>query len=134
MTDRPSLPSLVRTLLQRDPALPAIEFEERWFDWGEVQAVASDVMAALDASGIDQLPGNAWGRVAQQTGAARSAEQKYCGAARPIGRHQTQLGQKPAVGPLAQRIGPRRVFLRVQRSTLREGRRIQPVKIVGHQL
>ena len=57
MTDRPSLPSLVRTLLQRDPALPAIEFEERWFDWGEVQAVARDVMTALDASGIgDDAP------------------------------------------------------------------------------
>jgi acyl-CoA synthetase (AMP-forming)/AMP-acid ligase II len=39
--------------LARDPALPAIEFERRWFDWGDVRRVASGVQAALTASGVD---------------------------------------------------------------------------------
>lgn len=38
--------------LQRDPALPAIEFEGRWHDWGAVRHVADAVQAALIASGI----------------------------------------------------------------------------------
>ncbi|MBV2150833.1 AMP-binding protein [Sphingobium sp. AS12] len=38
--------------LQRDPALPAIEFEGQWHDWGAVRQVADVVQAALAASGI----------------------------------------------------------------------------------
>lgn len=38
--------------LQRDPALPAIEFEGLWHDWGAVRHVADAVQAALIASGI----------------------------------------------------------------------------------
>lgn len=48
----PSLPTLIRQLLDRDPAVPAIEFDGRWIDWGMLQRCAAEVMAALDASGI----------------------------------------------------------------------------------
>jgi long-chain acyl-CoA synthetase len=38
--------------LRRDPALPAIEYEGQWHDWGAVRHVADAVQAALGASGI----------------------------------------------------------------------------------
>lgn len=38
--------------LQRDPPLPAIEFEGQWHDWGAVRQVADAVQAALAASGV----------------------------------------------------------------------------------
>ncbi len=47
-----SLPDHARAILARDPARPAIEFEQRWYTWGELRAVAESVIAALDASGV----------------------------------------------------------------------------------
>lgn len=47
-----SLPDIARSILARDPAAPAIEFEHRWFTWGELGEVAGSVMRALAASGI----------------------------------------------------------------------------------
>jgi acyl-CoA synthetase (AMP-forming)/AMP-acid ligase II len=38
--------------LRRDPALPAVEFEHRWYSWGELDQVARGIHAALDTSGI----------------------------------------------------------------------------------
>lgn len=47
-----SLPQLVRAALDRDPALPAVEFGERWFTWGELNATAAVIDAALAEGGI----------------------------------------------------------------------------------
>lgn len=47
-----SLADLAGQALARDAALPAIEFEHLWFDWGDLRRVADAVRAALDASGI----------------------------------------------------------------------------------
>lgn len=47
-----SLPDHARAILARNPAQPAIEFEGRWVDWGEIRSIADAVLQALDASGI----------------------------------------------------------------------------------
>jgi long-chain acyl-CoA synthetase len=47
------LQSLARQALARDSTRPAIEFEHRWFTWGELSQVAQRVADALDASGVD---------------------------------------------------------------------------------
>lgn len=49
----PSLVQLARAALDRDPGLPAIEFEGRWHCWGELRNLADQVEQALAASGID---------------------------------------------------------------------------------
>jgi long-chain acyl-CoA synthetase len=41
--------------LNRDPSRPAIDFEGRWYTWGEVAQLAADVRALLSASGIPIL-------------------------------------------------------------------------------
>jgi long-chain acyl-CoA synthetase len=47
------LQQLTLRALARDAALPAIEFERRWFTWGEIREVADRVNALLEASGVD---------------------------------------------------------------------------------
>ena len=51
-----------------DPAAPALEFERRWYTWGELGADASTSVAALVAG-----PGHAGRRPAAQPAGARSA-------------------------------------------------------------
>ena len=41
----------IRAVLEIDPAAPAIEFDGRWYSWGDVARAADDVDAALDALG-----------------------------------------------------------------------------------
>ncbi len=47
------LQQFTQRALARDATLPAIEFERRWFTWGEMRAVADRVNGLLDASGVD---------------------------------------------------------------------------------
>lgn len=46
------LPQVARGILARDPAAPAIEFQDRWYTWGDLREVAEGVVQALEASGI----------------------------------------------------------------------------------
>jgi long-chain acyl-CoA synthetase len=46
------LSEIARDILDREPTRPAIEFEQRWYSWGELHAVADGVLRALDASRI----------------------------------------------------------------------------------
>jgi long-chain acyl-CoA synthetase len=46
------LQTLCSEALARDPARPAIEFEGRWYNWGNLATVASSVANLLEASGI----------------------------------------------------------------------------------
>jgi acyl-coenzyme A synthetase/AMP-(fatty) acid ligase len=41
-------------LLATEPAREAIQFEDRWFSWGELRELASELWAAFAASGIGQ--------------------------------------------------------------------------------
>lgn len=45
------LSALVTRALDRDPARPAIEYEGRWYSWGELRALADAVHACLTDSG-----------------------------------------------------------------------------------
>jgi len=58
----PTLDNRVRTLqeactraLERDPDQPALEFEGRWYAWGDLRNIAEQVTALLDESGADPL-------------------------------------------------------------------------------
>ena len=46
------LEETMRAALRRDPALPAIEYERRWYDWGWLNDVAGKVDHALTAAGF----------------------------------------------------------------------------------
>src|SRR6266702_5600246 len=46
-----TLSSLVSRALTREPARPAIEFEQRWFTWGEMRQVADRIGALVESSG-----------------------------------------------------------------------------------
>lgn len=46
------LPEICREVLGTDPARDAIDFEGRWYSWGDVQNVARALQAVLAASGI----------------------------------------------------------------------------------
>lgn len=48
-----SLQAMARAALARDGALPIIEFDRRWYTWGELQKVAERLSAAIAASGAD---------------------------------------------------------------------------------
>ncbi|WP_033925836.1 class I adenylate-forming enzyme family protein [Sphingomonas sp. 35-24ZXX] len=47
-----TLPQLVRAALDRDPALPAICFGDRWYTWGDVRYAADKLEDSLAAAGI----------------------------------------------------------------------------------
>ena len=47
------LQRLSATALDRDPAQQAIEFNGRWFSWGEMRHVADRLIELLDACGVD---------------------------------------------------------------------------------
>lgn len=49
--DAPTLDALAQSALARDPSLPALEFEQRVYHWGELQQAATQLQAALAASG-----------------------------------------------------------------------------------
>ena len=49
----PSLQDMARAAFARDPSLPIIEFEKRWYTWGELRHIAERVSAAIGASGAD---------------------------------------------------------------------------------
>lgn len=90
----------VRTALAGDPKSEAIEFEGRWYDWGEMHAVANQVAALLDRSGVDArapigfVPRNRPSAIAAEGGMVSSgrtirmiyAFQAPAGIARDIGR------------------------------------------------
>lgn len=42
-----TLAELARAAFERDPAQPAVEFEQRWYGWGELRQVAQKLRAAL---------------------------------------------------------------------------------------
>jgi long-chain acyl-CoA synthetase len=46
-----SLQAMARAAFARNPSLPIIEFEQRWYTWGELRHVAELVDAAVEASG-----------------------------------------------------------------------------------
>lgn len=48
-----TLQELSRRALHFDPARPAIEYEKRWYDWGEMRHVADRLAEALRATGAD---------------------------------------------------------------------------------
>jgi long-chain acyl-CoA synthetase len=48
-----SLQDMARAAFARDPSLPIIEFEKRWYTWGELRHVAERVSAAIAASDAD---------------------------------------------------------------------------------
>ena len=47
------LQEMARTAFAREPSLPIIEFEQRWYTWGELSHVAERLRAAIAASGAD---------------------------------------------------------------------------------
>lgn len=49
------LAELIRHALGHDPALPAIEFEGRWYDWGEIKRTAAQVRHCLARTGAGRL-------------------------------------------------------------------------------
>lgn len=48
-----SLAAMARAAFARDPESPIIEFETRWYTWGELRQVATQLSAAIAASGAD---------------------------------------------------------------------------------
>ncbi|MET0366029.1 MAG: fatty acid--CoA ligase family protein [Sphingobium sp.] len=54
LADAGSLQDVTRRALDRDPSIPAIEYERRWYNWGEIRAVADRVGALVRASGAAQ--------------------------------------------------------------------------------
>lgn len=46
-----NLQEAIRAALDRDPSIDAIEFERRWYNWGDIRRVADQVAAAVRASG-----------------------------------------------------------------------------------
>jgi acyl-coenzyme A synthetase/AMP-(fatty) acid ligase len=46
-----SLQEMARAAFARDSSLPIIEFEKRWYTWGELRQVAAQLSAAIAASG-----------------------------------------------------------------------------------
>ncbi|MCX7282525.1 MAG: long-chain fatty acid--CoA ligase [Novosphingobium sp.] len=46
------LPAQVRAALARDPAAPALCFEEHWLTWGDLRSFAESVQCALQAAGV----------------------------------------------------------------------------------
>lgn len=44
----------IRTVLELDPAAPAVEFEDHWYSWGELATLMRDIDAALSQAGIGQ--------------------------------------------------------------------------------
>ncbi|MFM2288923.1 MAG: hypothetical protein RL684_2066, partial [Pseudomonadota bacterium] len=59
MTERPdsgqaeALQEMARAAFARPPGLPIIEFDKRWYTWGELHHVAQQVSALIAASGAD---------------------------------------------------------------------------------
>lgn len=49
----PPLAEMIKRALARDSERPAIEFEGRWYNWGDLRRDAERLSALLDASGID---------------------------------------------------------------------------------
>jgi len=49
----PSLQAMARAAFAREPSSPIIEFEQRWYTWGELRQVAEQLSAAIAASGAD---------------------------------------------------------------------------------
>jgi acyl-coenzyme A synthetase/AMP-(fatty) acid ligase len=47
-----TLQAACRQALDQDPAAQALEYERRWYGWGELRAVADRVCALLDAAGV----------------------------------------------------------------------------------
>lgn len=48
-----SLQDLARAAFERDPYLPIIEFDKRWYTWGELRHVADRLRASIEASGAE---------------------------------------------------------------------------------
>jgi long-chain acyl-CoA synthetase len=48
-----SLEEMARAAFARDPAQPSIEFDKRWYTWGELRRVAEQLSALIAASGAD---------------------------------------------------------------------------------
>jgi long-chain acyl-CoA synthetase len=48
---RTRLEELTEQALARDPAQPSIEFQGRWFTWGDIRKIADTIAALIDASG-----------------------------------------------------------------------------------
>jgi acyl-coenzyme A synthetase/AMP-(fatty) acid ligase len=48
-----SLEAMARAAFARDPVLPILEFEKRWYTWGELRRVAEQLSALIAASGAD---------------------------------------------------------------------------------
>jgi acyl-coenzyme A synthetase/AMP-(fatty) acid ligase len=49
-----TLQELSKAALARDAARPCIEFERRWFSWGEMRHVAERMEALIDAGGVQE--------------------------------------------------------------------------------
>ncbi len=52
--DPMDLADRVRAVLGLDPEAPAVEFEDRWYSWGELAALMRDIDAALTDAGIGE--------------------------------------------------------------------------------
>ncbi len=48
------LDRLIGATLAIDPAAPAVEYLQRWHSWGEIDAAAAQIMAALDTLGLGE--------------------------------------------------------------------------------
>src|SRR5438067_13269328 len=48
-----TLEEMAARMLDRDPALPVIEYQQAWITSGEMRRVAEQVNALIDASGAD---------------------------------------------------------------------------------
>lgn len=51
-----SLGDAIRAVLALDPRQPAMEFEQRWYSWGDLETSARNILAALEHAG--QPPGS----------------------------------------------------------------------------
>ncbi|HEX7855728.1 MAG TPA: fatty acid--CoA ligase family protein [Sphingobium sp.] len=51
LTEARSLQDAMRMALDRDPAIPQIEYEGQWYTWGDIRQVADRVRALVRASG-----------------------------------------------------------------------------------
>jgi long-chain acyl-CoA synthetase len=49
-----TLEELSKAALAREASRPSIEFERRWFTWGEIRHVAERMGALIDASGAPE--------------------------------------------------------------------------------
>src|SRR5262245_8847359 len=46
------LAELIRAMFALEPATPELEFERRWYSWGEIDRYARGLADALDAAGL----------------------------------------------------------------------------------